>query len=195
MINNFELIKPLLHRENDNEFYYLQIIARKKDIVGMTWNNRGIKDYYIFSMDQLEKKLPEIISLCNQFEARAYIRLSRRDCRTIATSMIIDLWEAFKNNSFKHLRNIYSTAVGRDNGLDKIRIIDIDSWEGSEIWIDFTDCLYNVEPIGDKIIWYIPTKNWIHIITKPFNLWKRKDMPFNASIDVHKNNPTILYIP
>lgn len=44
-----------------------------------------------------------------------------------------------------------------------------------------------------KIYDYIPTKNGYHIITKPFNLKQFKDK--YPDIDVHKNNPTILYIP
>ena len=44
-----------------------------------------------------------------------------------------------------------------------------------------------------KIYAYIPTKNGYHIITKPFNLKQFKDK--YPDIDVHKNNPTILYIP
>ena len=43
------------------------------------------------------------------------------------------------------------------------------------------------------MIAYIPTKNGYHIITKPFNLKQFKDK--YSDIDVHKNNPTILYIP
>lgn len=46
---------------------------------------------------------------------------------------------------------------------------------------------------GSKIYDYIPTKNGYHIITKPFNLKQfREKYP---DIDVHKNNPTVLYIP
>lgn len=39
----------------------------------------------------------------------------------------------------------------------------------------------------------IPTMNGCHLITKPFNLQKFKEK--FPEIDVHKNNPTILYIP
>jgi len=46
---------------------------------------------------------------------------------------------------------------------------------------------------NSKIYTQIPTKNGYHIITKPFNLKQFKDK--YPDIDVHKNNPTILYIP
>jgi hypothetical protein len=44
-----------------------------------------------------------------------------------------------------------------------------------------------------KILASIPSKSGIHIITNPFNLAEfTKAFP---SIEVHKNNPTNLYIP
>lgn len=54
MINNFEQIKSLLKFEDENEFYFLQIIQRKKDHkesnfkLGISNNNRLIKAYYIY---------------------------------------------------------------------------------------------------------------------------------------------------
>lgn len=195
MIDNIEKIKPLLKRENKNEFYYIQIIQRKKDIEWFTWNNRPIKDYYIFSMEQLDRRYEEIKQLCKQFNARAYIRLSRRNSEDIARDMIVAIGESFRNKSYNHLRKIYSTVVWQSVWLDKIWIIDIDSWEWSIIWQQFIDILTSINPIWEKIIAKIPTKNWLHIITKPFDLHTRKNIPWNWSLDVHKNNPTILYIP
>ena len=194
MIDNLDLIWPMLHWENDTEFYFVQVLQRRKD-----WNtnepnqHRVIKDYYIYSWEQLEKRYPEIKELCKQFNARAYIRLSRRDARTIAKDLLIELGDAFRNDSYKHLRKIYSTAVGRSNWLDKIWIIDIDCWAGSEIWQQFVDNLSSIEPVGNKILLKVPTKNWLHVLTKPFNLEKRKLLPENRPLDVHKNSPTLLY--
>lgn len=48
-----------------------------------------------------------------------------------------------------------------------------------------------IEPKGDKILAVIPTLNGVHLITKPFNLQKFKEL--YPLIDVHKNNPTLLY--
>ncbi len=44
-----------------------------------------------------------------------------------------------------------------------------------------------------KVITSIPTKNGIHLITKPFKVETfRKSFP---DIDVQKKNPTLLYYP
>lgn len=60
------------------------------------------------------------------FNARAYIRLSRRDNEDIAKDMLVILGKSFQDKNFAHLRKIYSTAVGRSKGLDKIWIVDVD---------------------------------------------------------------------
>ena len=52
-----------------------------------------------------------------------------------------------------------------------------------------TEC----EPIGPKFVGLIPTKNGSHILMKPFNLAKFKEK--YPDVNVHKNNPTILYVP
>jgi hypothetical protein len=86
---------------------------------------------------------------------------------------------------------------------EKRWIIDIDEPEISPILLAHIE--YHCDPIskfeGDhlgfhthfnsKIIATLPTKNGWHVITKPFNLKQFKDK--YPEIDVHKNNPTILY--
>ena len=55
------------------------------------------------------------------------------------------------------------------------------------------DEINTLQPSGDKIVATIPTRSGYHLITTPFRL-----DTFNVNhpdIDVHKNNPTILYIP
>lgn len=198
MIDNLETIKPLLKRENENEFYYIQIIQRKKDIEWMVWNNRPIKDYYIYSIEQLERRYDEIKKLCEVFNARAYIRLSRRNSEDIARDMIVTIWESFRNKSYNHLRKIYSTVVWQSIWLDKLWIIDLD-WKDVELLEDsysfalFENLLYTLSPAWNKIITTIRTKSWLHLITKPFDLKTFKER--YPDIDVHKNNPTVLYIP
>jgi hypothetical protein len=111
-------------------------------------------------LEQLEKRFEEIKNLCQLFNARAYIRLSRRDARTIAKDMIVELGEAFRNDSFKHLRKIYSTVVGRSVGLDKIRILDLDDDKLDGITFGgLQRFLMHLKPEGEKVIEILRTKN------------------------------------
>jgi len=80
MINNIELIKPLLNYENKGDFYMLYVFKRKKDQPEGERDNhqsvRTIKTYCIESIDHLERRYDEIIQLCEMFKARAYIHIS-----------------------------------------------------------------------------------------------------------------------
>lgn len=199
MINNFELIKPLLKFESENDFYFLQIIQRKKDhkqgnILGTSNNSRLIKAYYIYSIEQLEKYKNEIIQLCELFGARAGIGLNKRNSKDLSLEMLALLATNIKSNHFNQLGNLYNTICGQHFVTkDKVWLLDIDTKD--EIYInkikDFVDNIK--QPEGVKIITIIPSKQGCHLVTKPFNPNDfYKTFP---DIEIHKNNPTNLYVP
>ena len=45
MVNNFKLISELLEFNSSDEFYFLQIMQRKKEIPTLKSNSRVIKEY------------------------------------------------------------------------------------------------------------------------------------------------------
>ena len=65
-VDNFDLIESIMDFKNSNEFYFLQIIQRKKDGCDTQIGNNGyrtIKVYYIFSKEQFLKKKDKIKEL------------------------------------------------------------------------------------------------------------------------------------
>ena len=70
--------------------------------------------------------------------------------------------------------------------------------EWSEIYTDMDEVkrieaiINGCRPDGSKIVTLLPTKSGYHVITRPFDLKAFKDNGGN-DIDVHKNNPTLLY--
>lgn len=204
MINNLELIKPLLKFESEDDFYYLQILKRKKDqtpeenALGRNNNARTIKNYYINSIEYLENKMPEIIKLCEVFNARASLRLNKRSYKNVGFRALQKIAGTMANGDYSHLRNTYSKAcgTGHNAGKDKTWIVDIDDFEESEQfkWLsNIKEYINKCRPEGDKIVTTIPTKSGVHLITKPFDLQNFKE--FYKSIDIHKDNPINLYIP
>jgi hypothetical protein len=100
------------------------------------------------------------------------------------------------NKDFKSVRKAYESVAGEfGTGRDKTWIIDIDYDDHiTTDYINEMKSFINSQlPQGDKILDTIPTKNGVHLITSPFRLDTFKQAYPN--IDVHKNNPTILYIP
>lgn len=191
MIDNLKEVLPLLKFESEDDFYYLQILQRKKENPQLGSNSRVIKEYYISSEEYLLNRWEEIKGICDLFNARAGIRLNKRSYRQVAFKAMQNVANVLGNESYKTLSKAYSSACGQvHNDKEKKWILDIDEDP------DF-DYLYNlndfIEELGGEIITRIPSKNGSHIISTPFRLDKFRDR--YPEIEVHKDNPTNVYVP
>jgi hypothetical protein len=186
MINNIDKIKNLLTFDSSDDFYHLQIIKRKKEHPELGSNSYIVKTYYISSIEMLEFYYPEIICLSDFHNARAGINLNKRSFENIAFNTLKKVTDQIMNKDYKSVRKSYNSVCGIHSATksDKKWIIDIDVIEYSEV-----QSVINTIP-SDVYIDTLPTKNGYHVITKPFNL-----SLYKLDWDIHKNNPTILYIP
>lgn len=196
MINNLKILSLLLNFESEDDFYHLQILKRKKEHPELGSNSYVVKTYYVSSLDYLHKKFPEIQHLCEFHNARAYINLNVRSFERTAFHTLKKITDQIMNRDFKSARKAYESVCGEfGTGREKRWIIDIDHAEHvtNQYVDDMKTFIENLSPEGDKIIARLPTKNGFHFITKPF----RKDA-FHTKypgVDIHANNPTILYLP
>lgn len=199
MIDNWEIIKPLLKFDNKDEFYFLQIIQRKKDFkesqerLGRNNNNRLIKAYYIYNLQQMDDYKEEIIKLCNLFNARAGINLNRRNQRDVSLKCLEILAISLRKEEYIGNSKIYNSACGKESSTDKLWLVDIDTKDEAEI-ANVEYIIGLCEPITDesKILSKIPTKSGVHLITNRFN---RKTFSSYRTEEIHTNNPVNLYIP
>lgn len=198
IVDNFNLFKEVMEFDNEDEFYFLQILIRGKDghnEQGVNGNNKNrlVKYYTIRSIDELCKKEEEIKSICHVLNARAYIHPTKRSFSEVADTTLrvtTDMYLSGKN--IVGLKGAYSTACGKSFiSKDKKFIVDIDDFDKNivdilnyiEIWCD---------PKAEaKFVYKVPTAHGIHLITKPFNTQAFSEK--YPDIDVHKNNPTLLY--
>jgi len=194
MIDVFNEIKPLLNFKTEDDFYYLQILQRKKENPQLGSNSRVIKNYYIDSIEYLEERYNEIKSLCHQFNARAMLRLNKRSYRKVAFKTMQNIANSMANGNYLSIKKSYDRACGDGhNDKHKKYILDIDG-EFDNMWLcSLIEHINNIEPKGDKIIIQLKTKNGIHLITKPFRVDILNESYFN--VDIHKDNPINLYIP
>jgi len=193
MVDNIETIKPFLKFNSDDDFYYLQLIRRKKENLSLSNNSKVVKNYYIDSIGYLESKYDEIKYLCDYFNARAYIRLNVRSYEQCSYQLLKQVTDQILNKAFRHCRrSAFNREAGRFNNAEVRKwVIDIDGeWNQSQIETIIKE-VNNIQPIGVKCLGHIPTKNGVHIIITPFrsDVFKRN----HPDIDVHKDNPTILY--
>lgn len=205
MIDNLEIIKPLLNFSEPGDFYMLYVFKRKKDQPEGERDNhqsvRTIKTYCIESIEHLERRYAEIKQLCEMFKARAYIHVQKQNHKDVSLEMMMALAERIKNGSHNQ-KGLFDSVVGQLKTNEKRWIVDVDTKDVKELQ-EIKSFIYYLNPmnftdldtgaIEDKTEAIIPTKNGFHIITKKFDVLQFKKMYPN--IDIQKKNPTLLYLP
>jgi hypothetical protein len=194
MVDNFDQIRSLLKFENvDDDFYFLQLLQRKKDNPDLSCSVKVVDDYYIYSLEQFDSLKQHIIQICTEKNARAYFRLNRRSAKKVGLQMLKKVTDLIINEQYKQIKNAYPGVVGEfhsDN--DKSWLIDIDS-KDTELLETVSNKAIELQTLTNKppVVICIPTRSGYHLITRPFNL---KEFKF-PNVDIHKDNPTILFIP
>ena len=195
MIDNLELIKPLLNFSDPEDFYMLYVFKRKKDQPKGERDNhqsvRTIKSYCIGSIEHLEKRYEEIKQLCEMFKARAYIHVQKQNHKDVSLNMLAILAERIRDGVNKQ-QGLFDSVVGQIKTQEKRWIVDIDV-AGNTFSTDVAKFINSLRPVGLKCEALIPTKNGYHLITGKFDVIEfKKQFP---EIDVQRKNPTLLYLP
>ena len=203
MINNIDIIKPLLNFEEKGDFYMLYVFKRKKDQPEGEKDNhqsvRTIKTYCIESVDHLESRYDEVMQLCEMFKARAYIHVQKQNHRDVSLDMLVSLAERIKNG-VQNQKGLFDSVVGQIKTQEKRWIIDIDNvsvdgFNHSPSQIEMREYINELQKEAGKEqgMTFIKTKSGFHIITQPFNVMKFKEK--YPEVDIQKKNPTLLYYP
>ena len=195
MINNIELIKPLLNFSQNGDFYMLYIFKRKKDQPEGEKDNhqsvRTIKTYCIESIDHLERRWDEIIQLCEMFKARAYIHIQKQNHFDVSLNMMVALAQRIQDGNHNQ-KGLFDSVVGQIKTQEKRWVVDIDI-DSIEMVQHITRFINKLRPEGEKTEAVIPTKNGYHLITKRFDVMEFSK--YFPTIDIQKKNPTLLYYP
>jgi hypothetical protein len=195
MIDNLNLIKPILNFEKEGDFYMLYVFKRKKDQPEGERDNhqsvRTIKTYCIESIEHLEKRYDEIKQLCEMFKARAYIHVQKQNHFDVSLHMMVSLAQRIQNEQHNQ-KGLFDSVVGQIKTQEKRWIVDIDI---KDLFFaeDVAQFINALKPEGAKIETAIPTKNGYHLISKRFDTVQFKNQ--FPDIDIQKKNPTLLYLP
>jgi len=112
--------------------------------------------------------------------------------KKIAFHTLSKISQQILNKDYTSVKNAYASVSGLyTSELNKKWIIDIDEKDRRFV-NEVLNFINRIEqPVGEKFVDLLETKNGFHLITKPFNLQEFKQQ--YPTIDVHKNNPTYLY--
>lgn len=202
LINNLELIAPLLPKNNQKVFCHMQIVCRAKDHKNEKIKEGVIKTYFIKDEGHLKKVMPEVILLCEHYGARAYINVSTKSFEKLQKLLLVKLASLVCEGNIQNPRRTLNSVAGTLTSKNPVWIIDIDDistkdsilkWFDDYFKIDFTLPFYNIRE-EFYLTGIIPTKQGCHLLVKPFNL---KVFSSNfPNVDVHKNSMgTLLYYP
>lgn len=193
-INNIEHLLPFIDPQSPDDFYFLQILKRKKENPEIGSNSIVISEYFIRDKEHLLKVYPDVMAICRATNSRAMLQLNKRSFRTVGFKTLENISGCFMNEDFRAIGKQYSRAMGQTNAdsNNKKWIIDIDV-DDTNFVDEVTLFISGLQPEGLKQLAFIKSKSGWHIISKPFNMKDFADK--YPDIDVQKNNPTNLFVP
>ena len=198
MTDNFNKIKELLDFSEENTFYFIQILQRRKENPEMKKGVRVIDNFYLYELEDLDKLKEKIVESCEKYNARAYINVNRLDLERIALFTIKKITDLVVQKQYKAIKNAYSAVCGAHTCESNKRwVVDIDEDElkfKDEI-VEIIKNLHKNVKKDYKILAEIPSKTGLHIISNPFNIkvFNEEIEKLDINIAVQKNSPTILY--
>lgn len=187
-LDNSLLIRPFVPELDDGDtFIYTELLDRSK---GKGNNvNRLVKTFYHTSREEFDEQMPAIRNLCELTKTRAYTRLAPRSFEKVSklfTQMVV---ETALSGNHSSQRRMYSRALGTVSPIKKLWLLDVD------VLNEETEFLGNQLDDHSLLLENIPSRKGCHYIIKPFHVEGLFPSGLCAGVDLHKDNPTNLYIP
>lgn len=200
MVDNFEKLNSILEFESEDDFYMLQVMRRRKENPEMDKNSVALKTVYLHRKDQLLELKDDLVELADKKNARIYLNPNRKSFKKCTLACLKEFADRISNENFYKPYKIFDSVAGAAGSKNAIWVIDIDWNEVTEqfgdversVFVnDVCEFINSLKPdIENKVKLVNETKNGTHILTSPFNMY---DFMQRYKIQVHKNNPTLVY--
>lgn len=203
VVDNFELVSKLMNFNSDDDFYFVEIIKRKKDNPNDAFRYRQFITYYwITSQSDLMSKRDEIISVCEQNNARAYIYMNPRSANVVNEySKVLRKRFAQRGKGYgKYRGHEIEFACGQHKDWDSrpISFIDIDT-NNTAVFDKVKEILntYGITPMAE----YKTPNGGLHILLPDkraryidFSMFDGgKHLGQYATVHFNIDSPTLLY--
>ena len=202
-VNNFKAIEDYISlvmlRDGsypgiiNDAFFEVRILTRNKDFNDDGHNGDFSHTYHIYTLTDLSKFKNQIITLCNTFNARAYISICRKSVKGITRALNLEIARSFINDDpIKPWKVLDRVIMQYHKSKERKFMIDVDNKDK-----EYIDYIKNVvKYINGEILAEIQTIHGVHLITSPFNLDEYKSIlnkDHKEISEIKKNHITLLY--
>ena len=192
VVDNFDLIASLLPEKADEDpFWVIRIIGRKKDNPNLPKNSKFYKAYTVQSRDELIELKGKIIECAAKNFARAYFNPNARSWKKVAMATLKRIADYIAGGDYKSVQFAADRSLdeGAAPGRSKIWVIDLDEPKQEEVTKSI------LKRMSVPVIAEVPTVSGKHLLVHPFNpndLWELWHYDAERP-EIKKNNPTLLY--
>ena len=197
-IDNFKAIREQLQFDSKDDYYFLEILQRKKDFPeeerDSVKDHKVFATYFINSVEKLDRIEKEVKMLCELHNARAYFNPNRKSKKKTTVILMKECLGMMENDDYSKIESKIASAAGQCTGCKETRkfLIDIDA-KDRELFIKVLELIEAVNP--DTLYYILPSVNGYHLITTPFDVKKFNDLGGDKlkNVEIKHNAPTILY--
>lgn len=186
-VDNHEKIAAFFPEEDDGDtFFYTELLDRRHHKGSNQF--RTLKTFYHRSQMHFATQWETIKNLCDNTGARAYTRLTPRSYKMVGRAFTTLVVASAMAEDWRAMHRRYASACGlAPKAGFKLWLFDIDQ-PGS------VDAVALEERLGfgglDVLVTSVPSRKGHHLIVRPHHVDYRHD-----GIELHKDNPTNLYVP
>lgn len=198
-IDNSQLIAPFCPATADGDtFIYTEMLDRSK----RKGNNgtRLLKTFYHRSTDEFWEQWETIRNLCDLANVRACTRVAPRSYRKVGATFTKLVVDAALTDNFAGMKSLYNRACGITSPNEKRWLWDFDEINEASKTLD--RCISGHVVGGLPVLLErVPSRRAYHLITTAFDigalngLTHSRDGYILPNVQLHKDNPTNLYIP
>jgi len=188
--NNFDTIGNWL-TFNDEDFYFIQIMKRRKDIPDLSSNSIDIATYYVKSLKGLEKLKPDIIEICNALHARAYISTYSANPEKAALNTIAKITQHLISGETMASCRAWESSCA--NSISTVFLIDVDT-KDEDLVARLEYNIYDITKNPRTVVLKLETPNGFHLITEKFNRTAiNKELIELGFFEIKSRASTLLY--
>ena len=115
MVNNIHRVRELISFNDEFDFYFVQILKRRKDNPDLKRDMVVITNFHIESFEQYDRLMPHIVSMCESENARAYFRINRRNYKDLSYHMLKRVVDVIASGMVKALKGTFDAVAGKSS--------------------------------------------------------------------------------